>query len=123
MVPRKLHNLEQLIPSRRRLRRALTPAEAALWSILRGSALQGRKFRRQHSVGPYVVDFYCAGERVVVELDGAAHDSRQQAMRDEQRTVYLKSKGLRVIRIENREVFENPEGVLAHIAAHFRVAS
>ena len=123
MVPRKLHNLEQLIPSRPRLRRALTPAEAALWSILRGSALQGRKFRRQHSVGPYVVDFYCAGERVVVELDGAAHDSRQQAMRDEQRTVYLKSKGLRVIRIENREVFENPDGVLAHIAAHFRVAS
>jgi very-short-patch-repair endonuclease len=119
---RKLHNIEQLVPARRRLRNALTPAEAALWSLLQRSKLRGRKFRRQHSIESYIVDFYCASENLVVELDGAAHDGAAQAARDEVRTRFFESIGLRVVRIENQDVFENPDGVLALIAQHFRAS-
>ena len=120
---RKLHNIDDLKPARRRLRAALTPAEAALWTILQQARLSGRKFRRQHSIGSYIVDFYCASEKLVVELDGAAHDGSGQAARDELRTQFFESIGLRVVRVENRDVFENPDGVLALIAHHFRVDS
>ena len=116
MLPRKLNSIEELKPLRKRLRRALTPAEAALWSLLGKSRLQGRKFRRQHSIGPYVVDFYCAQERLVIELDGAAHDSARRVDHDRNRTRFLEELGLRIVRIENREVFDNPDGVLAYIA-------
>jgi very-short-patch-repair endonuclease len=120
---RKLHNIDDLKPLRRRLRTALTPAEAALWSILQRGKLGGRKFRRQHSVGPYIVDFYCPSEKMVVELDGAAHDGSRQVEHDEARTRFLETIGLRVVRIENRDVFENPDGVAAWIAQHFRTTS
>jgi very-short-patch-repair endonuclease len=82
--------------------------------------LQGRKFRRQHSIGPYVVDFYCPKERLVVELEGSAHDSEQTAAGDEARERFLNTAGLAVLRLENRHVFENPEGVLDLIRQHFR---
>jgi very-short-patch-repair endonuclease len=119
MLPRKLNSIEELKPLRRRLRRKLTPAEAALWNLLGKSRLLGRKFRRQHSIGPYVVDFYCAQERLVIELDGAAHDSELRVNHDRDRTKFLEELGLRVVRIENREVFDNPDGVLAYIAQQF----
>ena len=106
---------------RRNLRSNLTPGEAALWLLLQGSQLKGRKFRRQHGVGPYVVDFYCPSERLVIELDGAAHDSETAAARDGDRERFLTDSGLTVLRLENRSVFENPEGVLELIAAQFRV--
>ena len=119
MLPRKLNSIEELKPLRRRLRRTLTPAEAALWGFLGNSRLQGRKFRRQHSIGAYVVDFYCAQERLVIELDGAAHDSERRVDHDRDRTKFLEEIGLRIVRIENREVFDNPDGVLAYIAQQF----
>ena len=56
---------------RKKLRNNLTPAEAALWNLLKNSQLEGRKFRRQHSVGFYILDFYCPSERMAIELDGA----------------------------------------------------
>ena len=70
----RLHNQKHLKLRRRRLRNAATPAERALWLMLKGRQLGGRKFRRQHSIGPYIVDFYCPGERLIVELDGAVPD-------------------------------------------------
>jgi very-short-patch-repair endonuclease len=120
---RKLHNIDDLKPARRHLRAALTPAEAALWNILQRAKLRGRKFRRQHSIGCYIVDFYCPSEKLAVELDGAAHDGSAQAAHDEMRRRFLESVGLRVLRVENRQVFENPDAVLAWIAAHFRALS
>jgi very-short-patch-repair endonuclease len=67
----RLHNLRWLKTRRRQLRRGLTPTEACLWTQLKkGSRLNGRKFRRQHSVGQYVLDFYCPAEKLAVELDG-----------------------------------------------------
>jgi very-short-patch-repair endonuclease len=117
---RRLNNSRELLARRRALRHHLTPAEAALWRALQRSSLKGRKFRRQQSIGPYVVDFYCPGERLVVELDGAAHDSESSTHHDQARDQFLKSLGLTVLRLENRNVFENPEEVLAYIGQHFR---
>jgi very-short-patch-repair endonuclease len=113
----KLNNNVSLKPLRRQLRSALTPAEAVLWKQLQNRQLAGRKFRRQHSVGPYVLDFYCPRERIAVELDGAAHDHERAVERDEARASYLRSVGIRVVRFENRDVIENLEGVLRAIEA------
>jgi very-short-patch-repair endonuclease len=115
----RLHNLNRLKIRRQTLRSSLTPAEARLWSYLQHSQLQGRKFRRQHSVGPFTLDFYCPAEKLAVELDGAAHDSDDGAARDEARTAYLVELGIRVVRFENRDVMENLEGVLTEIARSF----
>ena len=113
------HNAPELKPRRRELRTSLTPAEALLWRHLQRSKLQGRKFRRQHSVGPYILDFYCPSERLAVELDGAAHDHDAAERRDILRTTYLAASGVRVIRFENCDVVRNPEGVLASITRCF----
>ena len=104
------------------MRASLTPAEATLWRLIQRSQLQGRKFRRQHSIGPYIVDFYCPSEGLVVELEGSAHDSESSAKRDETRARFLAAAGLVVLRLENRHVFENPDGVLEWIGQQFRSA-
>jgi very-short-patch-repair endonuclease len=122
MRHKRFFNRSQLGGRRRSLRSNLTPAEAALWRILQRSRLKGRKFRRQQSIGHYVVDFYCPSERLVVELEGSAHDSDSAAAWDRNRERFLADSGLTVLRLENRHVFENPEGVLVLIAAQFRVA-
>jgi len=118
--PQRLNNARRLLGRRRALRADLTPAEAALWRALQDSSLDGRKFRRQQSIGPYIVDFYCAVERLVIELDGAAHDSERSTNHDQARERFLRSLGLTVVRLENRHVIENPDGVLAFISQHFR---
>lgn len=117
---RRLNNARHLLDRRRVLRAKLTPAEVTLWRALQGSNLNGRKFRRQQSLGPYIVDFYCAAEKLVIELDGAAHNSERSASLDEARDRFLRSLGLTVVRLENRHVMENPEGVLEYIIQHFR---
>jgi very-short-patch-repair endonuclease len=100
---------------RRQLRRNLTPAEAVLWRALQNSGLEGKKFRRQHGIGPYIADFYCPECRLIVELDGAVHEGPLETERDEARTTYLRELGIRVIRFENRAVFESLELVLNSI--------
>jgi very-short-patch-repair endonuclease len=114
-----LNNKPSLRPLRRQLRSTLTSAEAQLWKHLQKSQLGGRKFRRQHSIGPYVLDFYCPSEQLAVELDGAAHDHEAAAARDEARDRYLGSLGIVVMRFENRDVMENLEGVLQLIRRRF----
>src|SRR5437868_11988241 len=74
-MARVYSNLPPLKPIRRSLRSSLTSAEIRLWQAVKGKQLGGRKFRRQHSMGPYVLDFFCPAEKLAVELDGAAHDS------------------------------------------------
>ena len=117
---RRLNNAGHLIGRRRTLRANLTPAEAVLWRALQRAQLRGRKFRRQQSIGPYIVDFYCPAERLIIELDGSAHDSERAAGYDQSRERYLRGIGLTVIRLENRHVIENLEGVLAYVDRHFR---
>jgi very-short-patch-repair endonuclease len=111
----RIHNKKCLKEIRRNLRKALTPAEAVLWKNLQRSQVNGKKFRRQHSIGKYVVDFYCAECRVAVELDGHGHFDSWKAGYDSARTEYLDQLHIRVLRFENRQVFEDLESVLAVI--------
>ena len=104
---------------RRQLRQDATPAERILWRYLRRKGLEGRKFKRQYSIGPYVVDFYCPEEQLVVELDGAVHETSWQRASDEVRTAFLTRHGIRVIRFENRKLFTQLEVVLEAIVWHF----
>ena len=116
---RTLYNLNKQTELRKQLRKNLTPAEAALWSMLKGSQLMGRKFRRQHGVGSYIVDFCCPSERLVVELDGEVHNHAMQAEYDIVRDAHLRELGFKVIRFENKDVFQNPQRILDNIAAAF----
>lgn len=88
------------------LRRSMTRPEVILWERLRGQRLAGLRFRRQHPVGPYVVDFYCASANLCVEVDGAVHDFVVQAVIDERRTRWLDERGIRVFRIAARDILD-----------------
>ena len=105
----------QTVLKARRLRRPLTASELILWEVLRESRLQGIKFRRQHPFGPYVLDFFCVKAQLAVELDGSVHEQDEQKGYDRERTAYLESCGLRVLRFKNEEVERNIEDVLARI--------
>jgi very-short-patch-repair endonuclease len=114
-----LFNRGRLKDTRRELRTRGTPAEAALWRALKNRQLGGRRFRRQFSVGRYVLDFYCPAERLAVELDGAWHARPEASAYDAERDRYFGDLGIRVLRFENRLVFECLEEVLEEIARHF----
>jgi very-short-patch-repair endonuclease len=91
----------------------MTDAEKALWAKLRGHQLHGMGFRRQESIGPYVVDFVCREAKLIVEVDGGQHaESESDAVRD----AFLARGGFRVLRFWNNEVLSNLDGVLARIA-------
>ena len=94
----KLKNRAYLTPRRKTLRSNLTPAEAKLWVILKNDNLDGRKFRRQQSVGNYILDFYCSSEKLAIELDGEGHFHDTKRVSDYQRTLYLQSVGIKVLR-------------------------
>jgi len=99
----------------RRLRVEQTEAEAALWGLLRNRRLIAEKFRRQASVGRYVVDFYCHERKLVVELDGGVHADPDQRLHDLNRDTFLRSLGLRVLRFSNEEALGAAQTVLAQI--------
>ena len=112
-------NQPELKTFRTRLRKNLTPAEAKFWKVVQGSKLDGRKFRRQQSIGKYVLDFYCPQEKLAVELDGEVHFNELAAIKDRERRLFLEFFGIKVIRFENRLVFENLEYVLDKIRSNF----
>jgi len=114
---RRLNNLIGLKNNRRELRKHLTPAEAKLWSYLKNSQL-GEKFRRQHSIGSYIVDFYCPKKKLAVELDGSPHDTEEGYQKDQTRTEYINKQAIKVIRFENKDVINNIDGVLIEIKKH-----
>ncbi|HWA22267.1 MAG TPA: endonuclease domain-containing protein [Caulobacterales bacterium] len=91
-------------------RSALTKAEVILWRHLRRNSL-GHKFRRQHPIGPYVADFACAQQRLVIEVDGATHRTPEELAHDARRTAFLNAEGWHVLRITNLDVYENMDGV------------
>ena len=97
----------------RALRAGQTDAERALWHRLRDRRLLGRKFRRQHEIGPYIVDFVCAEAWLILELDGGQH--LEQAQPDARRTARLQREGYRVLRIWNDEVLKGMDAVLEQI--------
>jgi very-short-patch-repair endonuclease len=97
----------------RELRQNSAPAERHLWHFLRAKRLKGYKFRRQHLVHPFVVDFVCLEKKLVVELDGGQHVD--QGCYDEKRTLFLQSKGYTVLRFWNDRIFKETEAVLSQI--------
>jgi len=112
-----IHNNRKISEKRSNLRRNPTDAESILWKNLRKSQLNGKKFRRQHSIGPYIVDFYCPEFRVAVEMDGASHMTLIGSEEDGKRDEFLGKLNVRVLRFENRLVFESLELVLNTIRA------
>jgi len=95
----------------RELRKSSTLPERRLWNLLRDRRLEGFKFRRQHAIGSYVVDYLCMAQRLVIEVDGRSHDDRYE--QDKVRQVYLENEvGLRVFRVSNDDVLDDPEAVL-----------
>ena len=100
----------------RELRKSMTKPEVALWQAFRRRPL-GLKFRRQHPIGPYVVDFCCLSARLVVEIDGIAHDMGNRPARDEERDRFIKENGFRMIRISAMRVLADVEGTAAAIVA------
>ncbi len=99
----------------RELRKNMTKAEVMLWGRLRRCAVEGCRFRRQHPIGPFIADFFCSEAGLIIELDGAVHDEEEQRQRDRLRDLAMEDHGLRMLRIKNREVFSDIEGVVSKI--------
>ncbi len=97
------------------MRQLPTPAEAKLWQAVRQKQLQGRKWRRQAMIGPYIADFYCPELRLIIEVDGATHAEPGD---DTIRSAWLQLQGLTILRFWNNEVMGNLPGVLEKIAAY-----
>lgn len=115
----RVHNLKYVKDKRKNLRNNPTDAEKYLWYELRESQLNNKKFRRQHSIGKYVVDFYCPEEKLVIELDGEQHYEADQKKYDQRRTEYLEGLNLRVIRFRNTDVLFDRDKVVNVIVRHF----
>jgi very-short-patch-repair endonuclease len=101
----------------RDLRKNQTFAEQILWSRLRSRQLSGFKFRRQHPIDNYILDFYCSKAHLAVEIDGGQHAEEENMKRDEQRTANLNQRGIRVIRYWTNYVLENIDDVIDDIYA------
>ena len=108
------NNAYRLIEEAKRMRKEPTDAEAALWELLRDKKL-GDKFRRQHLIDDFIVDFVCLSKNLVIEVDGGYHNDPTQKEYDQQRTLYLNEKGFKVIRFTNEELLGNTEAVLTKI--------
>ena len=108
---RRLNNKEKQLVFE--LRDNPTPAEIALWKMIQKKQVEGFKFRQQHKIGPYIVDFYCHSANLAIEVDGPIHQMRQEY--DTNRTAWLNSIGLKVIRFSNEEVLYHAEQVRTRI--------
>jgi len=99
----------------KRLRRRLSRPETLLWNALRGKRLDGLHMRRQHPIGPYVLDFFCASVKLAIEVDGGAHDTPGRRERDAQRGAWLGSRGIRTLRVPAHVVENDINRVLTRI--------
>jgi len=111
----EIFNKSKFLGRRKELRKSLTPQELKLWFYLKGKNL-GVKFRRQHGIGPYIVDFYCKEKNLVIEVDGLEHLRAKEY--DEERNQYMETLGIKVLRFWNNEIDKNMEGVLKKIKEH-----
>ena len=106
---------DELTIAARDLRKNPTPAEIKLWKHLRNGQIEGHKFRRQHIIHTFIVDFYCASAKLVIELDGEIH--RQQQDYDTERDKFLAARGYQILRFPNDAVLYKIDSVLEHIKA------
>ncbi|MCE5176536.1 MAG: endonuclease domain-containing protein [Caldisericales bacterium] len=103
---------QQLLEHAARMRKSQTDAEGLLWGILRGRRFLGLKFRRQHTINGFIVDFYCNEKHLAIELDGGGHNDSAKERSDSLRTESLRKNGIRVARFWNNDIFNNIEAVL-----------
>lgn len=89
-----------------------------IWHLVRAGRFYKLKFRRQHTVGQYTVDFYCPKFKLIIELDGSVHDNLGQSLYDDERDTFLKELGFQVVRFENDAVLKCPETVLNYLVVH-----
>jgi very-short-patch-repair endonuclease len=115
----RVNNLPYLKTFRKNLRNNLTPAEATFWKVIQNKQFEGRKFRRQHSVGNYILDFYCPSEKLAIELDGEVHFNETAREYDYERKLFLEHYGIKVLRFENKLVFEELGWVLGVVKSNF----
>ena len=94
-----------------------------MWNHLKNRQLEGRKFRRQHSIEKFIVDFYCYEEQLIIELDGEVHNEPKQMAYDDRRTKRLEKLGNRVLRFENKMVFDNLGSVVQEIKENFKIST
>ena len=99
----------------RELRKNMTDAERFLWGKVRRKQLKGHQFYRQKNIGDFIVDFYCPAAKLVVEIDGGQHFTKNGRLKDKARDQYLEGLGLKVLRFSGRDVFKKTEGVLERI--------
>ena len=102
----------------RNLRKNMTDAERRLWSKIRRKQLKKFQFYRQKNIGDYIVDFYCPSAKLIVEIDGGQHYSKENNVKDEARDKFLSNLGFRVLRFSNSDVFKNIDGVITEIYNH-----
>jgi very-short-patch-repair endonuclease len=114
----KIHNRKYLEPFRKTLRKNLTNAEAFFWNQIKTRKFHNLKFRRQHSIKNYIVDYYCAQHQLIIELDGEYHNDPEQHDKDLRRDEELQKMGFTVLRYENKYVFEELEHVLNDVKQH-----
>lgn len=108
---------DRAVTNARRLRKQMTPAEKALWVELRRLALPATHFRRQAPIGPFIADFACLKAKLIIELEGGAHDAPDVAANDAERRSWLEGRGQRVLRISNADVLKDVRAVARHIGA------
>jgi len=104
----------------RDLRKDMTETEVRLWNRLRRKQINGLQFYRQKPLGPYIADFYCPAKDLVIEVDGGQHDEKNAKRYDKNRTEYLESLGLKVLRSWDNEVNNNLSGVIQEIVNHLK---
>lgn len=113
-----IYNKLSLKQIRQELRNNATPAERALWKLLKGKQLANFKFRRQQGIDNYIVDFYCSYRMLAIELDGEVHNNPINQENDADRDAHLNALGITVLRFENKLVFEQPDVVVTEILKH-----
>jgi very-short-patch-repair endonuclease len=111
-----IYNTHSMKKRRQSLRRAAPKAEAILWHYLKQKQLDEYKFRRQYSIGGYVVDFYCPALRLVIEVDGPSHFVSDEVKKyDKQRQKYIEHFGIKILRMNNSDIYNNINGVVNKI--------
>jgi len=114
-MKKRLRSFPAAILNARSLRKHATIPERVLWDALRDRRLDGWKFRRQHPIGQFVIDFFCREKAVAIEVDGEVHDEIERASHDLERSRYLEMRGISILRFTNRQVIDDLPGVLLEI--------
>ena len=115
MSYKRTHNQPEQFDQRKRLRHKATPEEKALWLLLKGKQIEGLRWRRQFSIGCYILDFYCPSAKLCIEVDGIQHLSEENLEHDRIREEYLAKEGIKVIRVPNGSVWEDSDMIISAI--------